>query len=123
MTELNWLLQHGAGIAVLITFIGSAFVFIKGHTYKGAISALKEVVEALEMKSKLQDEQIQELTTKKDEQSLQIKGLEEQNAVLLSQRPSNEILEGMIQMIEMNHVEVLNMFATIHNETGDKTNG
>lgn len=120
MSELNWWLEHGSGITLLVTFMGSAFVFVRGQSYKGAIAALKDVVEALQLKSDLQDEQIEDLTQKDETNTAKIKTLTEQNEVLLSQRPSNEILENMVQMIEMNHIEVLNMITTLYKNTEDK---
>lgn len=103
------LIQNLGSIGAIIAFIAAALVFLKGSVYKGAIAALESTVSAQEA----------ELTTLKSSNEFhtrEIKRLTAENIVLLSQRPSADLINDLQRMlvehrelVKNNHTEEMNI--------------
>lgn len=87
-----WLQVLGA-LVLLVTFLGSTAVFLRGSADKGTIETLQHSNEALLQRVSILEGNEARLTAR-------VEGLERENAMLLSQRPSAEVLleirEGLV---------------------------
>lgn len=90
--ELLELAQNLGSIGAVVAFIAAALVFLKGSVYKGAIAALESTVSA-------QAAELSTLTTSNEAHTKEISRLTAENKVLLSQRPSSELIDELREML------------------------
>lgn len=114
--DLESIIKIIGAILLTLGFLGSAFVFLKGSAYKGTIEALTGTVDALQKRVDLQDKEITSLGVKRDADRLQMEKLQIENNILLSQRPSNVILESIVNMIDNNHKQLIQLVATLNDK-------
>ena len=106
----NVVFQNISSLILLGGFISTAFLYIQGSTYKGTIDALKNTVDALDKRVEVQQDEINALTKRANDDRVVIERLKKDNSTLLEQRPSAEILEAIVKMIDSNHREILLLF-------------
>jgi len=79
------LIKNLGSVGAVIAFIAAALVFLKGSVYKGAIAALESTVNT-------QTARITTLEANNQDHTRLIERLSVENKILLSQRPSSELI-------------------------------
>lgn len=86
------LAQNLGSVGAVVAFIAAALVFLKGSVYKGAIAALESTVSA-------QANELSTLQSSNASHTKEIERLTAENKVLLSQRPSSELIDELRKML------------------------
>jgi hypothetical protein len=104
---LRAFLANIAVILLVVTFIGTAFVYIKGSAYKGTIEALEKNVSALKDQVNILSGDIEVLKKRELRYIKRIDTLRNENTSLKSYRPSNEVLASIVSTLKAHHAELI----------------
>lgn len=114
MNDVNQVIAIIGGLIVLVTFIGSAAVFIRGSVYKGAITALQSTVDTQDKNIKAQEQRIISLEQAEIANKATIESLKRENGILLAERPSADVLHDLNDKLEMHHKTTIRLLEELN---------
>lgn len=114
MDNINQTAAIIGSLILLATFVGAAAQFVRGSVYKGAIAALQSTVDTQDRNIKAQEQRIISLEQAEIANKATIESLKRENGILLSERPSADVLHDLNDKLEMHHKTTIRLLEELN---------